>query len=80
MCTSNFIGSAWSCCYIILILFLEFKCERDLENLESLGLEGGLYDIIYFVKLLSLELERDLYLGRELCRYGDLYEDLYGER
>ena len=55
MCTSNFIGSVWPCCCIILILFLEFECERDLENLESLGLEGGLYEFVYFVNLLSLE-------------------------
>ena len=61
MCTSNFIGSDWSCGCIILNLFLGLECERDLENLESLGLEGGMYEIGYFVKLLSLEKERDLY-------------------
>ena len=49
MCTSNFIESDWSCGCIILNLFLELECERDLENLDSLGLEGGLYEFVYFV-------------------------------
>ena len=34
---------------------MELECERDLENPESLGLEGGLYEFVYFVNLLSLE-------------------------
>ena len=63
----KFYRSDWSCVCIILILFLELECERHLENLESLSLEGGLYEFVYLVKLVSLEYERDLYLGRELC-------------
>ena len=55
MCTSNFIGSDWSCGCIVLIFFLELECEQDLENLKSVGLEGGLYEFVYLVKLLSLE-------------------------
>ena len=39
----------------MLILFLELECERDLENLDSLGLEGGLYEFVYFVNLMSLD-------------------------
>ena len=60
-------GSDWSCGCIILISFLDLECERDLENLESLGLEGGLYEFVSVVKILCLKKERDLYLGRELC-------------
>ena len=44
------------------MLFLVFECERDLDNLESLGLEGGLKEDVYRVKLVFLEYERDLYL------------------
>ena len=55
--------------WIILSLWLDCikllscnVCERDLENLESLGLEGGRKEDVYHVKLLSLEYERYLYL------------------
>ena len=57
---------SWGC--IVLILFLVLEFERDLEYLESLGLEGSLYEFVYFEKLCSLEKERDLYLGREFGR------------
>ena len=63
MCTSKLIGSFWVCACIVLGLFFAFECERDLENLESLGREGGLKEDVYFGNLLlSLEYERDLYL------------------
>ena len=51
MWTSKFFGSDGSCDCTILSLFLELECERDLENLESLGLE----EFIYFEKLISRE-------------------------
>ena len=65
MCSSKLIGVFWVCSSIVLSLFLVLECDRDLEDLESLGLEGGLKEDVYLVKLLSLEYERDLYLGRE---------------
>ena len=58
---------------MLFILFFVSDCDLDLKGLESLGLEGDLYD-------LSLECERDLNLGRESGLYGDIYEDLYDER
>ena len=65
MCSSKLIGVFWVCRCIVLSLFVVLECDRDLEDLESLGLEGGLKEDVYLVKLLSLEYERDLYLGRE---------------
>ena len=43
----------WTCTASILFLVLE--CERDLQCLESLGLEGGLQEEVYFGIVLSLE-------------------------
>ena len=63
MCTSKLMGSFWCCGCIVLGFFLVLESERDLEYLESLGGEGGLYEDVYLVKLLlSLEYERDVYL------------------
>ena len=44
---------------IVLGLFLVLECDRDLEDLESLGREDCLKEDVYLVKLfLSLEYER----------------------
>ena len=55
-----------------IILFLISECDLDLKGIESLGLEESLYDEVYYGNCLSLEYERDLYLERGSCLYGDL--------
>ena len=65
---------------MLLTLLFVSELDLDLKRLDSRGCEGGLYDEVYCGNCVSLEYERDLYLGRESRLYGDLYEDLYGER
>ena len=65
---------------MVLVLFFVSELDLDLKGLDSRGWEGSLYDEVYCGNCLSLEYERDLNLGRESRLYGDLYEDLYGER
>ena len=56
---------------MVLIFFLVSECDLDLKGLESLGLEGSLYDEVYCGNSLSVEYERDLHLGPESCLYGE---------
>ena len=65
---------------MFFILFCVLECDLDLNGLESLGLEGGLSDEVFCGNDLSPKYKRDLYLGRESHLYGDLWEDVYGER
>ena len=56
----------------IILFFFVTECDLDLKGLESHSREGGLYEEVFCGSDLSLEYERDLYLGRESRVYIDL--------
>ena len=65
---------------MVLSLFFLSELDLDLKGLDSRAWKGGLFDEVYCGNCLSLEYERDLYVGRDTSLYGDLFEDLYSER